>query len=145
MVLDHAAVSAGRVGARCRGLPPPLLMPFPAPAVPELPRPEPCPHPDPGNRQPGGHGESSRAPATLSVCPRVIPLLPWGSLTPLLRAPQFFQPLGVRVALVAVEVWSEGDRFEVGRSARATLERFLRWRQEELLPRLPHDNAQLLT
>ncbi|KAM9169117.1 disintegrin and metalloproteinase domain-containing protein 15 isoform 4-T4 [Mergus octosetaceus] len=57
----------------------------------------------------------------------------------------FFQPLGVRVALVAVEVWSEGDRFEVGRSARATLERFLRWRREELLPRLPHDNAQLLT
>lgn len=51
----------------------------------------------------------------------------------------------MRVALVAVEVWSEGDRFEVGRSARATLERFLRWRQEELLPRLPHDNAQLLT
>lgn len=82
MVLDHAAVSAGRVGAWCRGLPPPLLMPFPAPAVPELPRPEPCPHPDPGNRQPGGHGESSRAPATLSVCPRVIPLLPRGSLTP---------------------------------------------------------------
>lgn len=64
---------------------------------------------------------------------------------PPLRAPQFFQPLGVRVALVAVEVWSEGNRFEVGRSARATLERFLRWRQEELLPRLPHDNAQLLT
>lgn len=49
------------------------------------------------------------------------------------------------MALVAVEVWSEGNRFEVGRSARATLERFLRWRQEELLPRLPHDNAQLLT
>lgn len=83
-------------------------------------------------------------PATPSVCPCVIPSLPRGSLTPL-RAPQFFQPLGVRVALVAVEVWSEGDRFEVGRSARATLERFLRWRQEELLPRLPHDNAQLLT
>ncbi|NXA29172.1 ADA15 protein, partial [Ibidorhyncha struthersii] len=57
----------------------------------------------------------------------------------------FFQPLGVRVALLAVEVWSEGDRFAVGGSARAALERFLRWRQEELLPRLPHDNAQLLT
>ncbi|XP_063213126.1 disintegrin and metalloproteinase domain-containing protein 15 isoform X3 [Chroicocephalus ridibundus] len=57
----------------------------------------------------------------------------------------FFQPLGVRVALVAVEVWSEGDRFAVGGSARAALERFLRWRREELLPRLPHDNAQLLT
>ncbi|XP_064899067.1 disintegrin and metalloproteinase domain-containing protein 15 isoform X6 [Columba livia] len=57
----------------------------------------------------------------------------------------FFQPLGVRVALLAVEVWSDGDRFAVGGSARATLERFLRWRWEELLPRLPHDNAQLLT
>ncbi|XP_065516191.1 disintegrin and metalloproteinase domain-containing protein 15 isoform X8 [Lathamus discolor] len=57
----------------------------------------------------------------------------------------FFQPLRVRVALLAVEVWSEGDLFMVGTSARATLERFLRWRHQELLPRLPHDNAQLLT
>lgn len=59
--------------------------------------------------------------------------------------PQFFRPLGVRVALLAVEVWSEGDKIAVGGSARAVLERFLRWRREELLPRLPHDNAQLLT
>ncbi|NXG57843.1 ADA15 protein, partial [Hemiprocne comata] len=57
----------------------------------------------------------------------------------------FFQPLGVRVALLAVEVWSEGDKFTVGSSARAALEHFLHWRQQELLPRLPHDNAQLLT
>ncbi|XP_030920191.1 LOW QUALITY PROTEIN: disintegrin and metalloproteinase domain-containing protein 15 [Geospiza fortis] len=57
----------------------------------------------------------------------------------------FFRPLGVRVALLAVEVWSEGDKIAVGGSARAVLERFLRWRQEELLPQLPHDNAQLLT
>ncbi|XP_067169616.1 disintegrin and metalloproteinase domain-containing protein 15 isoform X3 [Apteryx mantelli] len=57
----------------------------------------------------------------------------------------FFQPLGVRVALLAVEVWSQGDKFKVGSSGRAALERFLQWRREELLPRLPHDNAQLLT
>ncbi|NXS78329.1 ADA15 protein, partial [Erpornis zantholeuca] len=57
----------------------------------------------------------------------------------------FFRPLGVRVALLAVEVWSEGDKIAVGSSARAVLERFLRWRREELLPQLPHDNAQLLT
>lgn len=49
------------------------------------------------------------------------------------------------MALLAVEVWSEGDLFMVGSSARAALERFLRWRHQELLPRLPHDNAQLLT
>ncbi|KFU83967.1 Disintegrin and metalloproteinase domain-containing protein 15, partial [Chaetura pelagica] len=57
----------------------------------------------------------------------------------------FSQPLGVRVALLAVEVWSKGDKFTVGSSARAALEQFLHWRQQELLPRLPHDNAQLLT
>ncbi|XP_043357766.1 disintegrin and metalloproteinase domain-containing protein 15 isoform X2 [Dermochelys coriacea] len=57
----------------------------------------------------------------------------------------FYQPLGVRVALLAVEVWNQGDPIAVGPSARATLERFLQWRQKELLPRLPHDNAQLLT
>ncbi|XP_056365993.1 disintegrin and metalloproteinase domain-containing protein 15 isoform X6 [Oenanthe melanoleuca] len=57
----------------------------------------------------------------------------------------FLRPLGVRVALLAVEVWSEGDKITVGSSARAALERFLRWRREELLPQLPHDNAQLLT
>lgn len=57
----------------------------------------------------------------------------------------FYRPLGVRVALLAVEVWNQGDPIAVGPSARATLERFLQWRQKELLPRLPHDNAQLLT
>ncbi|XP_075763647.1 LOW QUALITY PROTEIN: disintegrin and metalloproteinase domain-containing protein 15 [Pelodiscus sinensis] len=57
----------------------------------------------------------------------------------------FYQPLGLRVALLAVEVWNQGDPFAVGPSARATLERFLTWRQKDLLPRLPHDNAQLLT
>ncbi|XP_062453929.1 disintegrin and metalloproteinase domain-containing protein 15 isoform X1 [Rhea pennata] len=57
----------------------------------------------------------------------------------------FFQPLGVRVALLAVEVWSQGDKFKVGHSGREALEQFLQWRRKELLPRLPHDNAQLLT
>uniref|UniRef100_A0A8C0IJI5 ADAM metallopeptidase domain 15 n=1 Tax=Chelonoidis abingdonii TaxID=106734 RepID=A0A8C0IJI5_CHEAB len=65
------------------------------------------------------------------------------SLTP--ASPQFYRPLGIRVALLAVEVWNQGDPITVGPSARATLERFLQWRQKELLPRLPHDNAQLLT
>ncbi|XP_074836625.1 disintegrin and metalloproteinase domain-containing protein 15 isoform X3 [Carettochelys insculpta] len=57
---------------------------------------------------------------------------------------QFYRPLGIRVALLAVEVWNQGDPITVGPSARATLESFLQWRHKELLPRLPHDNAQLL-
>lgn len=91
-------------------------------------------------------------PGTIHPSPALrsaVPSLLWGlgvSDPPVPSpSPQFFQPLGVRVALLAVEVWSEGDRFAVGGSARAALERFLRWRREELLPRLPHDNAQLLT
>ncbi|XP_067395306.1 disintegrin and metalloproteinase domain-containing protein 15 isoform X2 [Emydura macquarii macquarii] len=57
----------------------------------------------------------------------------------------FYRPLGVRVALLAVEVWNQGDPIAVGPGARPTLERFLHWRQKDLLPRLRHDNAQLLT
>ncbi|XP_066467181.1 disintegrin and metalloproteinase domain-containing protein 15 isoform X2 [Tiliqua scincoides] len=56
----------------------------------------------------------------------------------------FYRPLGLRVAVVGVEVWDEGNRVAVDGPPRATLERFLKWRQEELLPRIPHDNAQLI-
>lgn len=59
MVVDHAAVSAGRRPRR-RGCPaPPLapLTPLPVPPVPVLRQPGARPHPEPGNRQPGGCGE----------------------------------------------------------------------------------------
>ncbi|XP_044530980.1 disintegrin and metalloproteinase domain-containing protein 15 [Gracilinanus agilis] len=57
----------------------------------------------------------------------------------------FFRPLNVRVALVGVEVWTQKDMITMDRDAGITLDRFLRWRQAELLPRLPHDSAQLVT
>uniref|UniRef100_F6U405 ADAM metallopeptidase domain 15 n=1 Tax=Monodelphis domestica TaxID=13616 RepID=F6U405_MONDO len=57
----------------------------------------------------------------------------------------FFRPLNVRVALVGVEVWSQKDMIAMDRDAGITLDRFLRWRQAELLPQLPHDSAQLVT
>ncbi|KAM9723581.1 LOW QUALITY PROTEIN: disintegrin and metalloproteinase domain-containing protein 15 [Menidia menidia] len=53
-------------------------------------------------------------------------------------------PLNVRVALTGLEVWSERDQILVDRSPAQTLNRFLDWRRRELLPRLRHDNAQLL-
>ncbi|XP_030159149.1 disintegrin and metalloproteinase domain-containing protein 15 isoform X4 [Lynx canadensis] len=57
----------------------------------------------------------------------------------------FFRPLNVRVALVGLETWSQRDLVEISRDPGLTLHNFLRWRREDLLPRLPHDSAQLVT
>lgn len=57
---------------------------------------------------------------------------------------QFYRPLKVRVALTGLEVWSDRDKIRVERSATDTLNNFLEWRSRELLPRLRHDNAQLI-
>ncbi|KAG7457914.1 hypothetical protein MATL_G00232350 [Megalops atlanticus] len=56
----------------------------------------------------------------------------------------FYRPLNVRVALLGLEIWSDGNRIQVDGSPAATLDRFLEWRYRELLPRLRHDNAQLV-
>ncbi|XP_072346662.1 disintegrin and metalloproteinase domain-containing protein 12 isoform X2 [Scyliorhinus torazame] len=56
----------------------------------------------------------------------------------------FYRPLNIRVALVGVEVWSKKDPFQIVKSPGDTLKSFLKWREEDLLSRLPHDNAQLL-
>uniref|UniRef100_A0A8C9KRI9 ADAM metallopeptidase domain 15 n=1 Tax=Panthera tigris altaica TaxID=74533 RepID=A0A8C9KRI9_PANTA len=57
----------------------------------------------------------------------------------------FFRPLNVRVALVGLEAWSQRDLVEISRDPGLTLHNFLRWRREDLLPRLTHDSAQLVT
>uniref|UniRef100_A0A4W3GT73 Snake venom metalloproteinase BaP1-like n=1 Tax=Callorhinchus milii TaxID=7868 RepID=A0A4W3GT73_CALMI len=56
---------------------------------------------------------------------------------------QYYRALGVRVVLMAVELWSTNP-IVVDRDAAGTLHRFLQWRQTRLLPRLQHDHAQLL-
>ncbi|XP_046537338.1 disintegrin and metalloproteinase domain-containing protein 15 isoform X3 [Equus quagga] len=57
----------------------------------------------------------------------------------------FFRPLNVRVALVGLEAWTQRDLVEINQDPGLTLNSFLRWRQVDLLPRLPHDSAQLVT
>ncbi|XP_037681755.1 disintegrin and metalloproteinase domain-containing protein 15 isoform X2 [Choloepus didactylus] len=57
----------------------------------------------------------------------------------------FFRPLNVRVALVGLEAWTQHNQVEISSDAGITLDNFLRWRRAELLPRLPHDSAQLVT
>lgn len=61
------------------------------------------------------------------------------------RAFQFFRPLNVRVVLVGLEAWTQRDLVEMSRDPGLTLHRFLGWRRRDLLPRLPHDSAQLVT
>ncbi|KAM9244976.1 disintegrin and metalloproteinase domain-containing protein 15 isoform 5-T5 [Dugong dugon] len=57
----------------------------------------------------------------------------------------FFRPLNVRVALVGLEAWTQTDLVEISSDPSVTLNNFLHWRRTELLPRLPHDSAQLVT
>ncbi|XP_006861583.1 PREDICTED: disintegrin and metalloproteinase domain-containing protein 15 isoform X2 [Chrysochloris asiatica] len=57
----------------------------------------------------------------------------------------FFRPLNVRVALVGLEAWTQRDLVEISSNPSVTLNNFLHWRRADLLPRLPHDSAQLVT
>ncbi|XP_043310757.1 disintegrin and metalloproteinase domain-containing protein 15 isoform X3 [Cervus canadensis] len=57
----------------------------------------------------------------------------------------FFRPMNVRVALVGLEAWTQHDLIEISQNPGLTLDSFLHWRRTNLLPRLPHDSAQLVT
>ncbi|KAI1230089.1 hypothetical protein IHE44_0010479, partial [Lamprotornis superbus] len=56
-----------------------------------------------------------------------------------------YKSINTHVALVGLEVWSDGDRCRVSRSAGPTLDTFSKWRLGELLQRKRNDNAQLIT
>ncbi|XP_063172837.1 disintegrin and metalloproteinase domain-containing protein 15 [Candoia aspera] len=56
----------------------------------------------------------------------------------------FYRMLGLRVALVGAEVWNNGNQVSTNGTAREILEQFLKWREKDLLPRIPHDSAQLI-
>ncbi|XP_023585836.1 disintegrin and metalloproteinase domain-containing protein 8 [Trichechus manatus latirostris] len=57
---------------------------------------------------------------------------------------KLYQELGLRVALVGLEMWSR-DKISVSPQADHTLENFLAWRKKDLVGRHAHDNAQLIT
>ncbi|ELK11827.1 Disintegrin and metalloproteinase domain-containing protein 12, partial [Pteropus alecto] len=58
---------------------------------------------------------------------------------------KFYRPLNIRIVLVGVEVWNDIDKCSVSQDPFATLHEFLDWRKMKLLPRKPHDNAQLIS
>uniref|UniRef100_A0A3B4BG46 Uncharacterized protein n=1 Tax=Periophthalmus magnuspinnatus TaxID=409849 RepID=A0A3B4BG46_9GOBI len=57
---------------------------------------------------------------------------------------KLYRPVGVRVMLVGMDIWSYRDQIEVSSNPEITLGRFLEWRQQRLLPRIKHDNAQFI-
>ncbi|KAH0623151.1 hypothetical protein JD844_031161 [Phrynosoma platyrhinos] len=56
-----------------------------------------------------------------------------------------YKAINIHIALIGLEIWSDGDKIVVNSSASVTLDRFSEWRQRVLLKRKQHDNAQLLT
>uniref|UniRef100_UPI003AAA9530 disintegrin and metalloproteinase domain-containing protein 8a n=1 Tax=Centroberyx gerrardi TaxID=166262 RepID=UPI003AAA9530 len=58
---------------------------------------------------------------------------------------KLYRPVGLRVMLVGLDIWSYRDQIEVSSNPEHTLVRFLDWRHSSLLQRIKHDNAQLIT
>ncbi|KAM6916103.1 disintegrin and metalloproteinase domain-containing protein 8a [Xenentodon cancila] len=58
---------------------------------------------------------------------------------------KLYRPVGVRVMLVHLVIWSDKDQIEVSTNPEVTLGRFLEWRRRHLLSRIKHDNAQFIT
>ncbi|CAB1311997.1 unnamed protein product, partial [Coregonus sp. 'balchen'] len=58
---------------------------------------------------------------------------------------ELYRPLNIRVMLVGLEIWTTRDHIDVTPSPENTLNRFLQWRQDDLLKRAQHDNAQFVT
>ncbi|KAL9984003.1 hypothetical protein ACROYT_G006255 [Oculina patagonica] len=56
-----------------------------------------------------------------------------------------YRPLNVRIALTAVEIWTQSDKIVVDEDSDKCLDNFMKYRNEELVKKYDHDNAQLLT
>ncbi|XP_009898879.2 disintegrin and metalloproteinase domain-containing protein 28 [Dryobates pubescens] len=56
-----------------------------------------------------------------------------------------YKPINIYVALVGLEIWTDGDKCLLGRVASFTLDSFSKWRLSDLLKRKRNDNAQLIT
>ncbi|VDM75573.1 unnamed protein product [Strongylus vulgaris] len=55
-----------------------------------------------------------------------------------------YYPLNIRVTLVWVDVWKDGDKFEVATSGDRTLDLFLNYRKQ-IMKAHPNDNAHMIT
>nr|Q1PBD1.1 RecName: Full=Zinc metalloproteinase/disintegrin; Contains: RecName: Full=Snake venom metalloproteinase; Short=SVMP; Contains: RecName: Full=Disintegrin halystatin; AltName: Full=Disintegrin brevicaudin-1b; Flags: Precursor [Gloydius halys]ABE73077.1 metalloproteinase precursor [Gloydius halys] len=58
---------------------------------------------------------------------------------------EFYRSLNIDVSLTELEIWSNEDLINVQPAAPHTLDSFGKWRERDLLHRIHHDNAMLLT
>ncbi|XP_037113613.1 disintegrin and metalloproteinase domain-containing protein 28 [Syngnathus acus] len=56
-----------------------------------------------------------------------------------------YKPLRTFIALVGLEIWSNGDLISITPPAGANLNAFMTWRNSELVKRKKHDNAHLIS
>ncbi len=63
----------------------------------------------------------------------------------LLACLQLYRTLNIRVMLVGLEIWTHRDYIDVDKNSEKTLDKFLLWRQADLLQRTKHDTAQFVT
>uniref|UniRef100_A0A8C2X518 ADAM metallopeptidase domain 9b n=1 Tax=Cyclopterus lumpus TaxID=8103 RepID=A0A8C2X518_CYCLU len=56
----------------------------------------------------------------------------------------YYKHLNIRVVLVGLEIFKDGNPFDVEGSAGEVLGKFVRWRKTTLLPKIRHDMAQLI-
>lgn len=58
--------------------------------------------------------------------------------------PQIYKTIDVQVALVGMEIWSDGDKIKVDSNIGVTFNNFLNWHRSNLGKKKIHDHAQLL-
>ncbi|KAM4807608.1 disintegrin and metalloproteinase domain-containing protein 33 [Rhinophrynus dorsalis] len=58
---------------------------------------------------------------------------------------QIFSKINFQIFLVGIEVWTQENKADISEAASSSLLGFLEWRQQVLLPRMHHDNIQLIS
>lgn len=57
---------------------------------------------------------------------------------------QYYKSLNIRVVLVGLEIFKDGNPFSVDLSAGEVLGNFVKWRKKLLIPKIRHDVGQLI-
>ncbi|OCT96563.1 hypothetical protein XELAEV_18008769mg [Xenopus laevis] len=58
---------------------------------------------------------------------------------------QIFLEINFQIFLVGIEIWTQENKVNISDTATVSLLQFLEWREQVLLPRIHHDNIQLIS